>query len=355
MILSRRPTPCLPRQLLEPRDATEIGRDLRAQVAAPLLRGAHIGEDDGFHVRVGDARAGQPHRRQPQALAVDLGRGAVGAGGIAADVGPVGAHAGEAQQGVLVEGGHDHVDVGEMAPAEVGIVVDEDVAGLEGGEGADDRLHRQRHGAEMNGQIGPLRDHLAGHVEEAAGVVARHLEQRRVGGLGQHHLHLLGGAVERVLHDLERRGIGGGQRGHRLVSGGVWVRRMKPPSSTRQYQPGGTTTVVSMASMTSGPGAARARRQRLARQHVAADEARLLEVGLARAHGARRGARIGPPRELEARLMPHRGQAQVHALHRFVGARVAIGLAMAVVEVGGQAREGLRPSRRPGATGTVSS
>ena len=108
----------------------------------------------------------------------------------------------------LVEGRRDHVDVGQMAAAEVGVVVDEHIARLERGRRLDHRLDRQRHRAEMDRQVRSLRHHLAAHVEEPARVVAGHLEQRRVRGLGQHDLHLLGRAVERVLDDLERRGIG---------------------------------------------------------------------------------------------------------------------------------------------------
>src|SRR6202008_3837943 len=44
-------------------------------------------------------------------------------------------------------------------------------------------------------------------VEQPARVVAGHFEQRRVRGLREDDLHLLGGRVQRVLHHLERRRI----------------------------------------------------------------------------------------------------------------------------------------------------
>ena len=94
----------LARQLLQARHPAVVGGELGAQVAAPLVGRAHVGEDDRLHLAVGHAGRVQPHRRQPQPLTEDLGGGAVGAGRSAADVRPVRPHAGEAEQRALVEG-----------------------------------------------------------------------------------------------------------------------------------------------------------------------------------------------------------------------------------------------------------
>ena len=222
------------------------------------------------------ARRVEPHRRQPQALAEDLGGGAVAAGGGAADVRPVGAHAGEAEERALVEGRRHHVHVGQVAAAEVGIVVDEDVARRERARGADHRLHGERHRAEMDRQVRALRHHLAGDVEEAAGVVARHLEERRVGGLGEHHLHLLGGAVERVLHHLEGGGIElAVDTARRLSHDGSSRGSSKPPGvrPARASRAGRRRSCPSPR-RSSGPVRSPPGLERVARQHVARERAR---------------------------------------------------------------------------------
>ena len=108
-----------------------------------------------------------------------------------------------------MEGRPHHAHVGQVAAAEVGIVVDKDIAFVNvGRELGDDGADRVRHRAEMNRQIGSLRHHRAAGIEHAARIVTGRLEQRRVGGLGQDHPHLLGDLVEAVLDDLEGGGIG---------------------------------------------------------------------------------------------------------------------------------------------------
>ena len=129
MICSSRSVPYFTASSAEARGAAQVGGDLGAQVAPPLVRRPHVREDDLLHVAIDDPRGVEAHGRQAQALAVDLGRRAVAAGRAAADVRPVGAHAGPAEQPALEKGRRDDVDVGEMAAAEVRVVVDEDVAG----------------------------------------------------------------------------------------------------------------------------------------------------------------------------------------------------------------------------------
>src|SRR5690606_8292151 len=97
-------------------------------------------------------------------------------------------------------------------------------------------------------------DHQAVAVEDAAGIVAGDLEDRRIGRLRQDDLHLLRGLEQAVLDDLERCGVHAGPdresglRAHRDGS-----MRMNPLSSLRATQPGGTTMVLSNVSMFAGP------------------------------------------------------------------------------------------------------
>ena len=136
------------------------------------------------------------------------------------------AQAGVAQQPAPVEGRPHHIHVGQMAAAEVGIVMDEDIAFVHViRERTDHGANRVRHRAEMDGQVGPLRHHLAAEIEHPAGVIAGRFQQWREGGLGEDDAHLLGDLVETVLDDLEGGGIG---PVHRVIH-----RRLAPPLAAR--------------------------------------------------------------------------------------------------------------------------
>jgi hypothetical protein len=93
-------------------------------------------------------------------------------------------------------------------------------------KGGDDRAHRIRHRAEMDRQVGALRDHVTCRVEHAAGIIARRLEDRRICGLRQDDAHLLGDLVEAVLDDLEGRRIG--LRGHVVHLPVVLIKSVAP-------------------------------------------------------------------------------------------------------------------------------
>jgi hypothetical protein len=194
--------------------AAAIGRDLRAQIAHALGRRADIGEDDRLDPAIHFAFVIEPHRRQAQALAVDFRHRAVAAGRGAADIRPVRADAAIAEQRLAREGGSDHVHVGQMRAAVIRVVVDENIARFGAGEGGDHGAHGVGHRAEMDRQVRPLRHHLAGGVEDAAGIVARDFQQRRIGGLGEDDLHFLGRRDQRVLHHLEAGGVGAGTDRH---------------------------------------------------------------------------------------------------------------------------------------------
>ena len=85
-------------QRLQPLGGAQGGGELGAEVALALVGRAHVGEDHLLEVDIGNAAADEAQRRQAQALTVDLGHGAVAAGRGRADVGPVRAQAGVAEQ-----------------------------------------------------------------------------------------------------------------------------------------------------------------------------------------------------------------------------------------------------------------
>ena len=108
-----------------------VGGDLGAQIAPALVRRADIGEDDRLDIRVGLAVAIEPHRRQAQPLAVDLGHGAVAARRGAADIRPMRPHAAEPEQKLAEKARRDDIDVGQVRAAVIRVVVDEHVAGFD--------------------------------------------------------------------------------------------------------------------------------------------------------------------------------------------------------------------------------
>ena len=126
-----------------------VGGELGVEVAAPLVRVAHVREQDGQQLVV------EAHRRQHEPLLVDVGRARGQAGRLhAADVGVVRARAGEAARHA-----GDERDVGEMRAAGEGVVDDVDLAGLRiAGEDGGDGLG---HGAEVDGDVLGLDDHAA--------------------------------------------------------------------------------------------------------------------------------------------------------------------------------------------------
>ena len=139
------------------------GGELRAQVAEHLHRQAHVLLDERHDGLVELARLVELHRRDAQALGVDLGRvRGVRAGDPAADIGVVADRAGEGQPLALVIERLEDEDVGQVHAAVERVVHDEDVARRHVvAEVAHDRLHRGRHRAEMARQRQALRGELA--------------------------------------------------------------------------------------------------------------------------------------------------------------------------------------------------
>ena len=222
--------------LLEAALAGAAGGDLGGEVAAALVGRAGVAAEEGDDLLVDLAGADELERRDDEALLEELGRAGEGAGGHAADVGVVCAVGDEADEGLAAGGvcpsicgtgrpfdrlranvhpslrggedGGDEGDVVEVGAAEVGVVEGDDVAGVElealegGGDGSG-------HGAEVDGDVGGLRDHVAVWVKEGAGVVLALLDVGGEAGAAKGDAHLLGDGGEEVLEDLEGYGVYG--------------------------------------------------------------------------------------------------------------------------------------------------
>ncbi len=137
-------------------------------------------------------------------LGVDVERVGVDARERASDVEHVRGHGGEAEQLPLVEDRHRDGDVGAVRGAEVGMVVDDDVAVPDlpfqaveeaadvPGQGAD--VHRRR---VRLAELTPLR------VEDSGPEILGLADDRAVAHAEEHAGHLLGDGVERAAEDPE--------------------------------------------------------------------------------------------------------------------------------------------------------
>jgi hypothetical protein len=138
------------------------GGQLRAQVALHLHRQADVLLDERHDGLVELAGLVQLHRRDAQALGIDLGRvGCVRSRDAAADVGVMAAGAGEREPFAVVIERLEDEDVRQVHAAVERVVHDEDVALRHVvAEVAHDRGQRGRHRAEMSRQGQALRDEL---------------------------------------------------------------------------------------------------------------------------------------------------------------------------------------------------
>ena len=146
----------------------------------------------------------------------DLGRRRiVGAGRTAADIGLVGAVAGEGHQlGPDEHRPRDHPVRQVVAARRIGIVQQEHVLGRDGVlEVAQDGAHREAAAAGMDRDAVGLADQGAARVGDEAGEIVALAEDRRARGARHHPAHLVRDVVEPVLHQRERDGI----EVHRLI------------------------------------------------------------------------------------------------------------------------------------------
>ena len=97
-----------------------------------------------------------------------------------------------------------------MGAAEVGVVEDDDVAGLEAfGEGMEGGLYGGGHCAEVYGLVGGLGDHFGGGVEEGAGEVLALFHIGGVAGALEGDAHLLGYGDEHIFEYFQADGVDG--------------------------------------------------------------------------------------------------------------------------------------------------
>ncbi len=234
-------------------------RDLSAEVAHRAFGQAHIGLDDGDELLVRRPLTVDLHDRHLQAFGVDIGRGAVER---AADVGPMRHAARECHHLAVVEDRHGEGHVVEMAAGDVGIVGQQDVAGIEIFHAVVSELglHRVAHAADEHRQSESDRDRVALRIEQSNGEVERFVYDHVVGGAHQVGLHLLGSGDETVAHDLGRHRIDAMAPGRGLGLQGCihdQLRRISitrsPKASTSTSSPGCTTVVEAYSSITTGP------------------------------------------------------------------------------------------------------
>ena len=103
----------------------------------------------------------------------------------------------------------DHGDVGQVRAAVVGRVQHVDVAGPHlAGVGADHRLDRAVHGAQVHRHVRGVGDELALGVEHRAGEVEPLLDVDRLRRVAQRLAHLLGDRHVEVVEHLQQHGVG---------------------------------------------------------------------------------------------------------------------------------------------------
>ncbi len=139
-------------------------RELRPQVAAALVRVAHVGEHQRQHLVV------QADGRDDQPLLEELAR----LGGEARRLHPAHVRVVRARDGEAARDTRDEGDVGEVRAAGVRVVDREDLARRRvAGHHRGDRLG---HRAEVHGDVLGLRDHPARIVEDGGRAVAALLD-----------------------------------------------------------------------------------------------------------------------------------------------------------------------------------
>ncbi len=231
-------------------------RHLCAQIAHRAAWDAHVDADDVDHVLVDLAGLVELEIGQLQALGINVGGHAAQG---AADVDPVRHAAGKSRERALVEDRQRERDVIEVAAGRVGVVGDEDVAGMDvGAEMLQLRLDRLGHAADEHRQADADRDRLARSGIEAGGEIQGLVDDHVVGGAHEVRLHFLGHGDDAVAHDLGDDGIGLAdlgrgrfERRHHFLPATVMTRL--PHSSTTSLSPGLTTVVEACSSTSAGP------------------------------------------------------------------------------------------------------
>ena len=225
-------------------------RRLRLDVADALVGDADVGQDDGEDFLVHHAALEQLHRRQAQSFLLRFGgMRREAARHHAADVRPVAGIGEPREQLALVEKRFDEAHVHQMRAAEIRVVDDEHVAGLDAFRALYHRLGGELHGADEHRQAQfALRDQRAVvAVVNAVGTVHGLGDHRRKRRATERQVHFVADLVEAVLD----HGQGDGVELHIASFHTVTSRLPSASSSTRL--PGSITVVQSSCSMMAGP------------------------------------------------------------------------------------------------------
>ena len=183
---------------------------MRLEVPVGGLREAGGGEDDVDDVLAEGAGGVEADGGDEDGFLEVFGGGrVVVARHGAAEVMPVTDAAEPAEDLVAADVGADEADVGQVGPAEVGVVEDEHVAVRGVGELVDDGLGGERHDADEDGKAGAALDEgCAGGclVDAVAGVVGFG-DGGIEGGAEEGRVHLVGDGFEASLEDGEGHGV----------------------------------------------------------------------------------------------------------------------------------------------------
>lgn len=163
------------------------------------------------------------HRRNAQALGIDLGGVGVVAGRHgAADIGEMPLADRPVDQLALVEDRLVHAGIDGVAAAEGRIVVQDQVAFVDVvAEEGRHRLHGGDERAEMDRDVLALQDHLRPAIEKRGRIVVRQVKDRRTGRFLQRERHFALGGFEHAAHHRKGDRIYLGRLGmkHRVHAG----------------------------------------------------------------------------------------------------------------------------------------
>ena len=200
-------------QAVQPTFAQRQGAKLALQVTPVRQRQARVGGQDVGDVGVHAAGGTQPDGRDAHAfLEAFGGLRVVAAGHVAADVEPVACRGDPAEQRAVAEERLHEAEIVEVGAAGIGVVEQEDVAGLGAAVAChlgDDGAHRESHGADEDRQArGALDERVAGGgVVQAVTGVAGFGDDRVERGAIQRRVHLVGDLGEPAVEDGEGDGI----------------------------------------------------------------------------------------------------------------------------------------------------
>ena len=167
-----------------------LRRQLSLQVSPPFIRRAAVGRDQGQQSLCPLPACHQLDRRDHDPLLVQLGAQRQRAGCHATDIGVVGA-AGDVKAHLPADKDRrHHRHVGQVSPAVVRVVEDDDVARRKGAYSFDGRGDRGGHAAQVDRNVRGLGDHARLGVKYGAAEIQPLLDVGTEAGALQGHAHL---------------------------------------------------------------------------------------------------------------------------------------------------------------------